>query len=509
MAGLTAEGLVVETFETLRAKVHARLRNEFGPIPLDESTLEGLITDIFVEAMVKLWEIAETCYSALDIDKAVGQALDALTALVGVFRRPATFSIGTSIVLTGDVGTVVPAGTQLSTGASGTVVELLADSDAMVAAPARAISTAYALGDIVTNAGHIYRADNAGTTGTGTGPTHTTREGAGMLDGVVGGVFWTWLGEGTAYVDDVRARATEEGATSVPAYAITDIETPFLGLRGGTNILDFNAGEDQMTDEELREAREAQLAQPGTGTNPAIGAALRIVDGVISATVFSNRSSTTDADGVPPHSVEALVRGGEDQDIWDALYANVADGIGFHGDEVGSVTDSEGTVHTVRFSRPEELAVYLRVVLTKNPAEYAGDAVVEEEIVEFGDDVDTGRDVEPSEISSVAFDVDGVLRVSEVMAYTDVISAPTAWAPSTAYVATPGARSVVTNNDRTYICVASGVSAASGGPVGTGAAIVDGTCQWYFLGRPIEVSRRQLAVYDTTRIAVVSTDGVP
>ena len=51
------------------------------------------------------------------------------------------------------------------------------------------------------------------------------------------------------------------------------------------------------------------------------------------------------------------------------------------------------------------------------------------------------------------------------------------------------------------------MSAGSGGPTGTGAAIVDGGVTWAFLGSTIAVTRLQNASFDTANIVVVSTAG--
>jgi hypothetical protein len=56
-------------------------------------------------------------------------------------------------------------------------------------------------------------------------------------------------------------------------------------------------------------------------------------------------------------------------------------------------------------------------------------------------------------------------------------SAARAWAPSTTYA--PG--QIVTNGANAYRCLAGGISAASGGPTGTGAGIVDGSATWGFV----------------------------
>ena len=58
--------------------------------------------------------------------------------------------------------------------------------------------------------------------------------------------------------------------------------------------------------------------------------------------------------------------------------------------------------------------------------------------------------------------------------YQAIAVTTTAWVGSTAY--TFGQK--VVNGGQAYYCTASGTSAASGGPTGTGTGIVDGTCAW-------------------------------
>jgi hypothetical protein len=56
-------------------------------------------------------------------------------------------------------------------------------------------------------------------------------------------------------------------------------------------------------------------------------------------------------------------------------------------------------------------------------------------------------------------------------------SAAVPWAPSTTY--TPG--QIVTRGANAYRCVAGGISAASGGPTGSGTSITDGSVTWTFV----------------------------
>lgn len=72
---------------------------------------------------------------------------------------------------------------------------------------------------------------------------------------------------------------------------------------------------------------------------------------------------------VPPHSFEAVVEGGTDQDVADKLWGVKAAGIGTHGNISKTVQDSEGDDHTVKFSRPTPKYAWIDVELTLNSEE--------------------------------------------------------------------------------------------------------------------------------------------
>jgi len=95
------------------------------------------------------------------------------------------------------------------------------------------------------------------------------------------------------------------------------------------------------------------------------------------------------------------------------------------------------------------------------------------------------------------------------MVHTDVIGTPATWLPLHAYVATPGARSVVINNGgRKYICITGGTS-GTGGPAGTAIDILDGTVHWRYLGNNVTISSRERASLAFANVAVSSTNGTP
>jgi len=78
-------------------------------------------------------------------------------------------------------------------------------------------------------------------------------------------------------------------------------------------------------------------------SGPGIRAKLLGVEGVTAATVEVD----------PKGFVDAIVTGGRDQDVFDALLGSVPAGVGARGEIQGFARDSQGTQHAMAFSRPE------------------------------------------------------------------------------------------------------------------------------------------------------------
>lgn len=506
MAELTPEGLVIERIPDIRESMESATRDKFGAsLPLGDQTVLGHMIGLNANAIGLLNERLEQVVSSQDPDKATGAQLRALCLLTGTVAPEATPST-TTLTLCGDDLTFVAAGLRVAiTSLLPTVVAFATIDDVTLGElDAWAPTSSYVVGDRVTNASRCYRCITAGTSAGSGGPDTTSDD---ITDGTV---HWQYLGDGAAAID-VLADCEITGPTVAVAGDISSIQTPLAGLLTARNRLDADIGRDEITDEDLRLLREDEIADAGSTTRAATIGAIRKLPDVISCTIFTNRTDVIDGDGVPPHSFETLVLGGDDQDIVNTIGLNLPDGIGTTGNTSGSFTDSEGTTETIFFSRPTEIDIYIRMTVRFNATLYPsdGDTQIKTAIITFGADEPTGSDAEASAIGAQAFTVSGVRRVDEVLIFTDVIGTPAAWAPLTAYSGTPGSRSVVTNGGRTYICETPGISAASGGPTGTGTIIVDGTVVWRFLGNPVTINSRQIARYDTTRITVVSSAITP
>ncbi len=496
--GLTTTGFVTKTFEVLQEEMNDALRAAFGnSINLTNGIL-AKFRDIVCERYAECWELMEAVYSSQDPDKATATALEALCALTGTLKSPATYSTVT-LTLTGTPATLVSAGSRAAT--FSTSKKFATDADATITlVSAWASGTAYALGDRRHNdSGKVYQVTTAGTSAGSGGPTGT---GTGIVDNTV---TWAYLGAGTGAID-VAATCIETGEIAGFARDISVIDTPVGGWQGVINVLDASLGSDVESDGDLRLRRELELSQAGQSTIDAIRASLLEVEDVTAVTVFVNNTDVTDADGVPPHAVEAMVQGGLNQDIFDELLANVAAGIVTFGNTSGTSTDSQGTVHDMKFSRAVEIPIYVVLGVKKDARTYpvTGDTLIKESIVEWGDVQDTGKDAVPSGIGAQAFAVTGVLEVTYIGISTVSIATPTTWAATTVYVS----NNVVVNAGRVYRCTTGGTSGSTG-PTTTGTGITDGTVVWAHLGEVIPIALRQLGTYDTSRIAVASTSGTP
>jgi hypothetical protein len=513
--GLLSTGYNGKPFAVVRDELGVLVRAKRGASSdISDGSFLGQWIAIMAERESTMWDLGGAIVSAYDPDAATDASQDAVCALTGTFRAAAFASKATE-TLCGVPNTVVPTGTKFKTVSTGALFQTQADATiAMLAAWAAGV---YTLGARVTNAGRAYQCIAAGTSAAA-GPTSTSAD---YTDG--GGVHWTYMGEGTGAVDVAVQSVTLDAITAV-ARDITVIQTPVGGLQSAINLTDAVPGAAQQTNESLRVTRENELAQSGSGTADAIRAEILQVVGVTSCTVFHNDTDVTDVNGTPPHTVRAVVTGGDDTAIATVLFQNVPGGITTDGTTSIGITDSMGTVQTYKLTRPAAQNVYVDVTLTYNPAAvakggYAGDVATKNAIAAFGtSNQGVGKDAVASSIGAAAFPVyvngalvlgvQGVLDVSQTLIYTDVIGAAVAWAPTTAYVATVGARSVVTNDGgRTYICITGGTSAGSGGPQGTGTDIVDGTVHWRFLGNTLTITPFQQAVLDTSRTTVHSSAG--
>ena len=161
--------------------------------------------------------------------------------------------------------------------------------------------------------------------------------------------------------------AGSAGAQALPPYTLDTIATPTTGWLSIEQPAAGQDGTDIESDSSLR-IRRAQGLRSGTATLSAIHEALFRVSGVSAVSVSENATDITDGEGRPPHSVEAVVTGGEEAAICQMLGSVVAAGIETYGNTTGTSVDVAGKSREVKFSIPVPRWAWVEVdVLTTDP----------------------------------------------------------------------------------------------------------------------------------------------
>lgn len=417
--GMTPEGFVRKTLEVIISEREDAWRNRFGQsIDVAPEGPIGQIIGIESEREALLWEAVEAAISSMDPDKAEGAAQDAVAAITGSIREKARASVVTA-VFTGTPGTVLDAGRIASvTGTGSRFVSLLAAT--IVALSARATSTAYIVGQRIHSNGNAWQCIGAGTSsGSATPLVVPTVAPWTVTDGTV---TWLWLGLGTGAVD-VSMASESTGAIVAAATTLREIETPVTGWDGVCNVVDAVLGRDLEGTADFGERRERELVGRGGSIVESIRNAIlgkdedgnANVPGVIDCRVFQNTDYLTDADGMPPHSVEVAVYGGLEADIVRTLWNfGAAAGIRTHGNQTSTIVDSQGFTQTVKWSRPEMVPIWIAMTIKRDTRIFndaTGPDAARTKILAMGAEGSFGKNAVPHAIRSQAFLVPGVLNV--------------------------------------------------------------------------------------------------
>ena len=215
---------------------------------------------------------------------------------------------------------------------------------------------------------------------------------------------------------DISCRNLITGVKTCTAAQLNTLVTQTSGLDSVTNTLAAIVGRDIETDTELRTRRGVSLTQSDAGTLEAIRAALLEVDSVTEAKVFENTTNAT-VSGRPPHSIEAVVKGGSDSNIANSIWETKGGGIATYGTETETITDSQGTDRNIKFSRPSDVDIYIIVNITKETGATVVEADVKTSVLAYFSGLELGSDVLPvtGVIPKIIGDVDGI-RDIEVLA---------------------------------------------------------------------------------------------
>ena len=335
--GLTSTGLKIKRLADIKSEIDARMKTLFGDsIDLDPATPEGQIIALQSERESLLWELAQETYDSQYPLTSEGRALDNVVSITGTTRKGASFSKVLKGVARGDNGTIIPAGTIISVSGNSS---------------SRFVTTADATINIV--------------------------------DGV------TFK---SGYIELV---CESTGPIQANTGTLTVIETPVPGMSSFINEEDAELGSNIESDSELKARRDQELQIAGSATIEAIRSELLARPLVTAAIVFQNKYSIPDIDNRPPHSLDIVVQGDDEQDLANAIFLVTGGGIETIGAITKTVIDSQGFNQTIKFSRPTDVNIWIEYDLTVDNSLFPSDGLDQAEaaILAFGESLTVGQDI--------------------------------------------------------------------------------------------------------------------
>lgn len=160
------------------------------------------------------------------------------------------------------------------------------------------------------------------------------------------------------------ATALTKGPINPQNNTVIVIKTPTYGWTNVTNTGVVVVGAEPQTDEELHLEQQRATSNTAYRQIDAIYAGLLNVSGVEFARVYQNTGLTTDSRGIDAKSVAAVVVGGTNEDIANSIAKKSANINSFFGSTEVDITDNQGQVNKIKFSRPEEVEIDVEVNIT-------------------------------------------------------------------------------------------------------------------------------------------------
>lgn len=379
MSGLTSTGFVAKTAQEIIADLETAQRATVdGSLNTSATGVIANLNASFGLQLAQVWELLGEIYDAHDPNSAQGVAADHNGALSGATRLDHTKSTVT-LRLTMDAHTTVLAGSVVSMDGDGSVRFVTLD-------------------DVIT------------------------------------------LGSGATL--DVRAEAEDFGAIHAGADTLTQIESPTSGWTAVTNPSAAEAGQDVETDEAYRARRVQEIASEGGSTTAGIIADLRKLTPLVREVHPIENDTDDTVDGLPPHSFEIVVLydGSADEDatsIAETIWKNKPAGIQPVGTEHVVITDSEGTLQDVYFTRPTLVAINVNYLATVDGTYVPGGVQVSLKKVATADPTNpayfgVGRTVYLAQLLAAGLKAVGVINLT-----LDIARDPTV--PGSPVPATPAA----------------------------------------------------------------------
>lgn len=260
---LTSSGLTTSTQAELLAFYTAAMQRIYGAdINLQSNTPDGQLLNLFIQTALDVQDLLTQIYNSFDPDNAIGNVLDQRVAINGIQRQAGTYTI-TNITL------------------------------------------------ITSQSLNLFGLDQS------TNAIYTVSDSAGNQWELI----TTVLGL-TAGTNSLPFRAATPGAVQTIPNTITVPVSIVIGVTSINNPTIYTTlGINEESDAALKLRRQISVSLSSQGYLQGLLAALENINGVTSAFVYENITSSIDANGVPGHSLWAIVGGTPTSALglaWDA-----------------------------------------------------------------------------------------------------------------------------------------------------------------------------------------------
>lgn len=351
------------------------------PVSTVPNSIVGQTVGVFAAAIDDIWQVAEDTYNAMYPNTADGTSLVNSVGFAGV-RRLNAQRTKIYVVCYGNPNTIITNGAQIQ-GNDNNRYETIRQSSISLS---NAVNLSLTLSEVIP--GTTYSVNIAGTiipvvaTATDTISSVLVALTVGIPEGWTANVVNNILtyqqdnridGNIVSYSttlqfievgSPIEFYAINYGAINPAIGTVTNIITQIAGWQSVANESLAYVGRSVETFTALRQRHSATVTAQGMAMVESIRAnLLQNVPGVAAAIVAENTSDIVDMYGRPPHSVEAVVQGGDEREIAAMIWRTKAGGIDTYGNIPIVTIDSQGVPHTVNFNRPTNIIIYFRCVI--------------------------------------------------------------------------------------------------------------------------------------------------
>lgn len=175
---------------------------------------------------------------------------------------------------------------------------------------------------------------------------------------------------------DIPVVANNSGPVVAEIGQINVIVTPLTGLSTVINNAAISVGVAQESDDIFRARRRISTEFASTNLLDSLFSKLNQLEGVESVFVYENETDVIDGNGLPPHSFNAIILGGDNTEIANTIWTTKPIGILSFGSVSVTITDSQGLPRTISFDRPTPVPIYV-VINTNELPDFPSDGVLQ------------------------------------------------------------------------------------------------------------------------------------